>query len=247
LPSNDLLAAQLGTVQGANAPKPPTIASAATIAPQTFLSFVSGTTQVATITPPEDGAHLLVLIFTNAAPGALLTSGNIKRAVTPVQNVPMSFLWNPNEQKYYPGSFAAAGVGGGSAPSQSQPANPSGTTSTTMVMMGLAVPFTPQGSGRLLVIISGDVTQSTTADGAKWQLSIGTGVAPVNGAALTGTQFGSNPTMTFLTGVLTVPFSSQAISAAQVQGTAVWIDIALAAITAGTASMSNLSVSVVEL
>lgn len=101
MPSNDLIAAQLGTVAGAIMPKPPTIASAATVAPNTFLTFISGTVAIATVTPPEDGAHLLCMIFTTTTPTAFTTTGNIKAVATPSSNVPCFLVWNPNEQKYY--------------------------------------------------------------------------------------------------------------------------------------------------
>jgi len=107
MPSNDLLAGQLSTVQGASQPKPPTLVSAATVAPTTFLSFVSGTVAIATVTPPEDGAHLLCFIFTTTIPAAFTTTGNIKAVATPSTNLPVFLVWNPSEQKYYPGVLKA--------------------------------------------------------------------------------------------------------------------------------------------
>jgi hypothetical protein len=77
------------------------MASAATIAPTTRLTFVTGTVQVATITPPVTGYHELVLIFTDANPGALLTSGNIKTAYTPLQNKSFSLHYDPSTAKYW--------------------------------------------------------------------------------------------------------------------------------------------------
>lgn len=130
---------------------------------------------------------------------------------------------------------------------QDTPANPTGTTSTTLVMMGLAESFTPVFSTRMEISICGNIAQSTTADGAGVQLSYGTGTAPANAAAVTGTQVGSLTTMTFLTGVLLVPFSLTAIVTGLTAGTAYWVDLALKAVTGGTASVTNLSVSVCEL
>ena len=101
MPSNDLNFQQLWTVQGASAPKPPTIASAATVAPTTFLSFISGTVAIATVTPPEDGAHMLAFIFTTTTPTAFTTTGNIKAVATPTTNLPVLLIWNPSESKYY--------------------------------------------------------------------------------------------------------------------------------------------------
>ena len=130
---------------------------------------------------------------------------------------------------------------------QSTPGNPTGTTSTTAVMMGLAGSIKLQGSGRILIVLSGDISNNTTADGVTSQLSYGTGAAPANGAALTGTQVGNIVSFTALTGVLTVPLAQQAIVSGLIVGTTYWIDAAVKAVTGGTASILNLSLSVVEL
>jgi hypothetical protein len=107
MPSKELNFQDLSTVHGESQPKPPTIVSAAIVAPSTFLSFISGTTAIATITPPADGAHMLCFIFTTTTPVAFTTTGNIKRVSTPVQNIPVLLFWNPNEKKYYPANTAA--------------------------------------------------------------------------------------------------------------------------------------------
>lgn len=99
--SGDLLQQNWGLPQNAFQPKPATVASAATITPPTLICFVTGTTQVANITPPVEGAHMLFLIWTNGAPGATLTTGNILTAITPTQNVPSCFLYDPAQGKYY--------------------------------------------------------------------------------------------------------------------------------------------------
>lgn len=100
--SKDLMAADLASPQSALQQKPVTIASAATIAPITGLTIVTGTVQVATITPPADGFHVLWFKFTNAAPGALLTTGNIETAYTPITNRPFAMIYDPNIAKYAP-------------------------------------------------------------------------------------------------------------------------------------------------
>jgi hypothetical protein len=128
----------------------------------------------------------------------------------------------------------------------STPLNPTGTTSTAGVMMGLAQAITPQVTGRILVTVCGVVAQSTTADGATWQIRVGTGSAPANAAALTGTAYGSLQSMTF-TGVLKVPFSLTALVTGLTVGTAAWVDVSLAAVTAGTATMTSVACSVTEL
>lgn len=98
---SDLNYQDFDSVQSGLQPKPVTMAAATTIAPTTRLTFLTGTTQVATITPPVSGYHELVLIFTDANPGALLTSGNIKTAYTPLQNKSFSLHYNPLDGKYW--------------------------------------------------------------------------------------------------------------------------------------------------
>lgn len=98
--ANELNAWKFDGFQSKLGPTPSTLASAATVAPDSFITYITGTTQVATITPPLDGEHMLVLVFTNASPGALLTSGNILKALTPVQNVPVFFVYDPATKKY---------------------------------------------------------------------------------------------------------------------------------------------------
>jgi hypothetical protein len=100
--ADDLNFQNISTVaSGAQAP-PRTIASAATIAPTTFLSFVSGTTQLVTITPPVNGAHMLALIFTTTQSGQFATTGNLTVATTTqAVNVPKFLVYDPLTAKYY--------------------------------------------------------------------------------------------------------------------------------------------------
>ncbi len=98
---SDLLSANLGVAQSDKQPSPVTIASATTIAPVNRLTFVTGTVQVATITPPTTGYCEVVLCFTNASPGALLTTGNIKTALTPIQDRPILFCYDPPSAKWW--------------------------------------------------------------------------------------------------------------------------------------------------
>lgn len=134
---------------------------------------------------------------------------------------------------------------------QSTPNDPTGTASTTGVMMGLAVPITPQFSGRLLVFINGNLTNSTATagDGAKAQIRYGTGTAPANAAALTGTTAGSIQTSVLerATANDLQTFALTALVTGLTLGTAVWLDISLAAIVGGTAIAKNLSVTAVEI
>jgi hypothetical protein len=98
---SDLLFQNISTVQSEQQPKPNTIASAATIAPVHFMTFVTGTVAVATITPPVSGCHMLCLVFTDAAPGTMLTTGNVQAAIVPTQNLPTIMVYDPNTAKYW--------------------------------------------------------------------------------------------------------------------------------------------------
>ena len=102
---SDLLHQNINTTASDKSPLPRTIASAATVAPDTFMSFITGTTAIATVTPPVSGWHELVFIFTTTTPVAFTTSGNIKYVATPTTNIPMRLLYDPIEGKYYPGEL----------------------------------------------------------------------------------------------------------------------------------------------
>jgi len=104
----DALFEQLSTVQSGLSPVPNTIAAAATISPTGFVTFLTGTTAVATINPPVAGVHMIVLIFTNGAPGGLTGGtgvGQPKATVTAAQNVPVVCIYDPVTQLYWCGTI----------------------------------------------------------------------------------------------------------------------------------------------
>lgn len=96
----DLDFQNISTVQSLLQPKPVTIASTTTIAPTTFLSIITGTTVIATITPPVTGTHMLCLIFTTTTPSTLSLAGNMNVNFTPTQNIPVFLVYNPITAKY---------------------------------------------------------------------------------------------------------------------------------------------------
>lgn len=137
---------------------------------------------------------------------------------------------------------------------QTTPAAPVGTTSSTGVMMGLGgvTNITPATSGRVLIVISGTIKNSTGDSGAKVQARYGTGAAPVNGDALTGTAIGGLVQCHMVASGSTnlppiAPFSVQAIVSGLSVATTYWIDASLAIITSGTATITDVSISVIEL
>lgn len=98
---SDLNFQDLSTVQSGLQPKPVTMASAATIAVTTKLTFLTGTVTIATITPPTSGYCEITLCFTNASPGVFLTSGNVQIAYQPVQNRPIDLCYDPVSAKWW--------------------------------------------------------------------------------------------------------------------------------------------------
>lgn len=81
----------------------PTVASAATIAPTTHVVFVSGTTQIDTITVPSQftgkGGQIVIIptgVFTTSA------SGNIALGSTAVVGKALIFFYDSGTNKWYP-------------------------------------------------------------------------------------------------------------------------------------------------
>jgi hypothetical protein len=136
---------------------------------------------------------------------------------------------------------------GASVVAISSPANPTGTASTTPVMMGLGLSITPATTGRLLVMITGMMSNGTIADGASAQLRYGTGAAPNNAAAATGTAFGKVKNMVASTASGIQGFSLCQIVSGLTVTTAYWIDVGLNAVTGGTASIFDLDIVAVEI
>lgn len=98
----DLNFQNFSTVQSKAQATPNTVASTTTIAPSNFLTLVSGTIDIATVTPPVTGAHMLCLVFTHTTPGDLLTTGNILiGSTTLAQSSPVFLVYDPNQAKYY--------------------------------------------------------------------------------------------------------------------------------------------------
>ncbi len=100
--ADDLNFQQISTVQNLLQPKPVTLAAAATIAPTTFLTFLTGTVPVATITPPVTGSHLLGFVATSATGPTTVTTGNVILASILITNKLLLLAYDPITAKYYP-------------------------------------------------------------------------------------------------------------------------------------------------
>lgn len=131
------------------------------------------------------------------------------------------------------------------------PADQTAIASASYLMNGLgaitSVPcrLTPGSTGRVLVVITGDLVENATAQTATVQLSYGTGAAPANAAAVTGTQTGAQIAWVSLTGQLTQTFAIHSLITGLVVGSDYWFDLALKS-SAGTVQATNVNFSAVE-
>ena len=122
-----------------------------------------------------------------------------------------------------------------------------GCRTTTYVMMGLGgtATVTPVYSGRVLVQFFGNLTNNSGTGIANTEMLYGTGTAPSNGTAQTGTRVG--PSVGNSTGTQgAVPFSVGGIITGLSTGTAYWFDLALNANTAGTSTVGGVYASIME-
>jgi hypothetical protein len=213
------------------------VASASTITPTGPVFHITGAVAIATINLPWTGfTGTLTLIpdgnFTTT------TGGNIAKAITANIGQAIAATYDGTKWQLSFLSGATAFVNA---------AAPTATASTTSVMMGMNLTVTPTRSGTLVISGSGQMANGTINDGATVQLYYGTGAAPTNGAAVSGTALGSPQTHTSLVAAdtagwsFTIPLSNATI------GTTYWIDVALKAVTGGSASVTGVNLAVVEL
>jgi hypothetical protein len=175
---------------------------------------------------------------------------SIPPSAAPAPNGQGQIYANQNDGQVH--AMNAKGVDGvvmtnASATTVNTAAAPAATASLTPVMMACGGSIAPVLSTRIEVTISGQVQNSTAADGATVQLRYGTGTAPLNGAAVTGTQAGIAQTITSVTAGQGGGFSITAIISGLTVGQAVWLDAALQAVTGGSASISGVTICAEEI
>lgn len=128
-------------------------------------------------------------------------------------------------------------------------ANPTGTTSATAVMMGLGSSWalTPAASGNIVIAVTGYITNSAAAGLSSITAYRGTGSAPANGAAFTGTAINSAPlpVTSPTTGSPDVPFSFNARVTGLTVNTAYWFDLGMSA-SAGTSTVHITTIIIKE-
>lgn len=124
---------------------------------------------------------------------------------------------------------------------QASPTNPTATSSTTAVMagMGNTLTLTPTYSTRIKIFLQGASFTSTAASSVGIQIRWGTGTAPANGVAVTGTALGTSINTTAVGILSPVAFSLGGIVTGLTAGTAYWFDIAF--FTGNVADAANLA------
>jgi hypothetical protein len=120
-------------------------------------------------------------------------------------------------------------------------------TSTTGLMGGLDITFTPVVTGHMYIIMSGDMYTSATGASATTQMYYGTGTPPVHAAALTGTAVAGKITVQPVAAphVEVAPFMITTYQALTV-GTTYWVDAAVSGSSSST-SLGQVVVTAIEL
>lgn len=141
---------------------------------------------------------------------------------------------------------------------QTYTATPTGRSSATLVATGCNTVITPQVTGRVLVLCSGSIGNGTTTDGFTYNLYYGTGAAPANNDAVSGTAIATLQTITsVVTSCLKLPFALHgivtglAVTAPNAQrqtvaGTPYWFDVMFSYVTGGTVTLTGVSLTLIE-
>lgn len=121
------------------------------------------------------------------------------------------------------------------------PTNPSSTTSTGGVMLGMGVTtcrITPTYATRLQVTFDGNILNTQPSAGATYNMRYGTGAGPANGAALTGTVVGNTQNLSNGSGPANqTSYSMTRIITGLTAGVTYWLDIGVAVVGSGTLTL----------
>jgi hypothetical protein len=141
-------------------------------------------------------------------------------------------------------------IGGWATPLGTNISAPTGSASTTGLMMGLGttLSFTPLLTGTVQIVLLGMGTTATAATTFTIAGKYGTSTAPANQAAITGTTWGNGVNSAEGAGIgLRIGWSMAARITSLTLGTAYWFDVSLAtANTSDTASIGNLTALINE-
>jgi hypothetical protein len=119
------------------------------------------------------------------------------------------------------------------------------TDSSHSKQMGLNKTITLKYSGAISITITGILSQEVASNGGIVQISYGTGTAPINGAAATGTAVGTILTLPVI--ATPVGFSLTYNVSGLTIGTAYWIDLRYAVDGGGALTPSSISLNAAEI
>lgn len=126
--------------------------------------------------------------------------------------------------------------------------NPTGTASASLVMMGLGATasYTPSRTGHCLLNWNFGATNAG-ANRVTGSANYGTGSAPTNGAASTGTSLSLNSwiTVTAMMAACTVPGTATYV-AKLTPSTSYWFDLAIGAPDTGTSAVTGVTFNLIE-
>jgi hypothetical protein len=192
---------------------------------------IGGTTVALPVTVPNGGTGVATL----TAHGVLVGEGTSNVAATATGTA---------------GQVLASG-GAGADPSWKTgasfsgfPTNPTGTTTNVMMGLGSTCVVTPVYTGRVHITILGNANSSVVATGAV-TLRQGTGAAPANGAAVTGTVATQSVSVTSSSTGANIPFNVGNIVTGLANGTQIWFDLSASA-GAGTFTVANITCTAFE-
>ncbi len=131
--------------------------------------------------------------------------------------------------------------------SSSGPSNKAGTTSASLVMLGLGKTYTVKRSSTLSVTIYGFASNTNATRSTSYVGAYGTGAAPVNGAAATGTYFGGMESATSATAGASVPIVVHDVISGLSAGTTYWFDLQFCMGGTGTSSIENVKIVILEI
>lgn len=121
------------------------------------------------------------------------------------------------------------------------------TSSTTLVMYGCNTTITPaKSSPKLFIIIQGMVTSNTVGQGGEFQIRVGTGTPPIQGAAVTGTQVTNSAFITTGTAGIEGYFNMSSVAGVSA-GSTYWVDLGVSTTGSGQATFSNVTITAFEL
>src|SRR5579883_589651 len=187
------------------------------------------------------------LTATTAAGGLTIGSGANATSLTSTATSARSIS--------FPSLAGTVQLVGSTTTAQSSVYNPTGMSGTSAKMMGIGsggggATFTPAISGRVLIITATEYN-STNGEGGQIQICYGSGAAPSNGTAAPGGGTAVGPIVKGQPNGAphqeTIPMMSVVAVTGLSVGTTYWVDVSLASTSASTTTLSNVTVTTVEL